>query len=85
MERKLKVKYQGEQVDGIEMDFKTRKEEWNEYELQDGTIIKMKLVASTILKLVDKVDADGNPIYTIKSTNVVGISVPEHLEKEQIH
>lgn len=79
MERKIKVNYQGRLVDGVEMDF-TAKEGWNEYELADGTVLRMKAVASNIIKVLDAYDNDGNPVYLVKSSNVLGISAPENLK-----
>lgn len=82
MEKPVKVNFQGKQVDGVELDFKARKEEWNEYEVSDGTIIRMKLVATNIVRLENQYDRDGNPIYTVKSSNVLGITAPENLMKQ---
>jgi len=79
MEKKIKVNYQGKLIDAIEMDF-IAKEGWNEYELSDGTILRMKAVASNIIKVLDEYDNDGNPVYMVRSSNVLGISAPEHLK-----
>lgn len=80
MERKTKIKYKEKIVDAIEVDFKTKKEEWNEYEAGDGSTIRMKLVVSKIARTSDY-DSDGNPVYVIKSSNVVDVSCPESLKK----
>lgn len=81
MERKTKVNYKGKVVDAVEMDFKA-KEEWNLYELSDGTILRMKPVAVTIVKVLNEYDDAGNPAYSIQSSNVLGVSSPEELRKE---
>ena len=80
MEKKVKVPYQGRQVDGLEMEFKTKKEEWNEYEISDGSTLRLKPVIISIVK-IDEYDPDGNPVYMAKATNVVSISAPENLRK----
>ena len=80
MERKTKVNYKGKIADGVEMDFKA-KEEWNVYELSDGTILRMKPVTTTILKVLDEYDDAGNPAYMVQSSNVLGVSSPEELKK----
>ena len=82
MEKKVKAKFEDKLVDAIELDFKTKKEDWNEYEVSDGTTIRLKLVAANIVRVQDRYDNDGNPIYLVKSSNVIGVSVPEHLKKE---
>jgi hypothetical protein len=81
MERTIKVPFEGKNVDGVELDFKTTKEEWNEYELTDGTIIRLKVVVTNIARLTDKYDNVGNPMYIVRSSNVLGISAPEKLKK----
>ncbi len=79
MERKIKVNYKGQLVDAVEMDFKAT-EEWNEYELSDGTILRMKAVTSNIIKVLGEYDDDGNPVYMVKSSNVLGVSAPKNLK-----
>lgn len=43
----------------LEMDFDTIREEWNEYQLSDGTTVRVK---NTVAKILVLVDEDGNPI-----------------------
>jgi len=73
MAKKITVKWRGEDAEGEELDYKVIKEDWNVYELEDGSIIKVKLVASNVVKLRDKFDSDGNPLYLLKSTNVMTV------------
>jgi hypothetical protein len=85
------VTYQGREIETVEVDFKVVKEDWNEYELADGTKIKMKAVTSIINRAIDEFDSDGNPLYLVKSSNVIALSVPENLKKgpnkigEEVH
>lgn len=51
MERNIKVPFQGTAVDGEDMDFKTIREEWNEYQTGDGSTIRVKLVLTNIVKV----------------------------------
>jgi len=67
----MKVPYQGRQVDGETVDFLTRKEDFNEYQLADGKILKIKMVVTRIIRLVEERAPDGNPVYLIQSQNVV--------------
>ena len=73
----------GKKVWGTEIPFRTGAEHFNEYLLDDGTVIKIKLVATNITKIDDLTDADGNPVYNVQSNNVVAISVPEDLKEEE--
>jgi len=81
MERSTTVTFQGERVEGVELDFKTTKEEWNEYQTTDGSIVRLKVVVISIVRLKDKYDNDNNPIYIVKASNVVSASTPEKLKK----
>jgi hypothetical protein len=67
----MKVPYQGKQVEGNPVDFLTRKEDFNEYQLADGKILRIKMVVTRIIRLEEEKAPDGNPIYLIQSQNVV--------------
>ncbi|HXY75203.1 MAG TPA: hypothetical protein VEH58_07740 [Dehalococcoidales bacterium] len=67
----MKVPYQGRQVEGKPVDFLTRKEDFNEYQLADGKILRTKLVVTRIIKLEGEVSPDGSPVYLIQSQNIV--------------
>ena len=67
----MQIDYQGKKVEAKSVDFIERKESWNEYQLTDGKVLKMKTVVSRILKLENEKDREGNPVYILQSTNVV--------------
>ena len=81
MEKTVKIPFQGKMVDGVELDFKTKIEEWNEYQISDGTILRIKLVTTNIVRLSGEYDQEGNPVYVAKSANVVVVSPPGKLMK----
>jgi hypothetical protein len=82
VERKKRVNLGTEQVDATEVGFRSSGENWNEYLVDDGTVVRMKLVVTEILRIDDRYDHEGNPQYFVKSTNVVAVSAPEHLRRE---
>ena len=50
------------------LDFRTVREDFNEYELEDGTRVKVKVVLADVRMALDeegkpKLNPDGNPIY----------------------
>ena len=77
-----KINFQGREVDATEIEFHTRKEDWNEYQLTDGTVIKMKLVVSEVYRIDGSYDNEGNPVYQIKSTNLPTIKAPDALKRK---
>jgi hypothetical protein len=69
--------------DGEDVDFDVVGEDWNTYRLKDGTILKVKLVLAGVIRLKNKYDPLGNPVYMIKSTNVVRVmDVPDALKRK---
>jgi len=77
-----KINFQGREIDATEIEFQTRKEDWNEYQLMDGSVVKMKLVVSEIFRLEGMYDNEGNPVYHIKSANVAAIRAPDTLKRK---
>ncbi len=56
-------------------------ENWNEYILQDGSVVRLKVVTTEIWRVLDEFDQDGNPVYFVKSGNVVTVIAPDHLRR----
>jgi len=73
----------GDQVDAEPVDINQASENWNQYLLEDGTVIKMKSVATRVVRLAGQYDQVGNPVYFINSTNVVSVECPDNLKKKQ--
>jgi hypothetical protein len=76
-----KVNYEGREVWGEEVEFEAEREGFNTYLLQDGTRLKLKTVVSDIVRL-DLRNSEGEPIYLVKSTNIVTAIVPEVLKQK---
>jgi hypothetical protein len=76
------INWRGKQVKAISTRFKNIREEWNEYELEDGSTLRMKTVVSDVVRIPDEYDNENNPIYVVKSTNMVVANSPDHLKKK---
>lgn len=64
----------------VEVDFSEEKEFWNEYKLEDGTTLKVKLVLRGVKRLA-RYEPDGTPVYVINSMNVVrALNVPPEIK-----
>jgi hypothetical protein len=57
-------------------------ENWNEYLLDDGTVVRLKLVATEALRVEGEFTPDGYPQYIVRSSNVMTGSSPESLRKK---
>lgn len=81
MGAKRKVRFQGNEVWGEEVEFEAEREAFNTYLLEDGTKLKIKTVVSQVIRL-EAYKADGEPVYMVNATNVIAAVVPERLKKK---
>jgi len=80
--KKLKVRLpNGREIEAMDVDFETKKEDWNEYKLEDGTVLKFKTVVSSIIRTEDHDPMTGDPVYHVRSTNILRVKVPEELKR----
>jgi len=71
----------GELKDAELMEVQRSNEQWSECLLGDGSVIKLKAVVTEIWRIVGEYDNEGNPIYVVKSRNVVTVTSPDELRK----
>ncbi len=69
----------GEEVEAEVVGFRATGEHWNEYLLDDGTVFKIKLVLTEIVRLKDQYDSKGDPVYAATHTQVTAVDAPESL------
>jgi hypothetical protein len=69
-----------------DLKFETVKEDWNMYKLEDGTILRVKLVAGKISRGIDPetgeifyLEDKGEPLYNITYSLVIIADVPKDL------
>lgn len=83
VERKKKIKLaDGSEADAVELGYRSEGEYFNEYLLDDGTVLRQKVVVTEVVRVDDRWDDDGNPIYLLKANPVTVVSVPDHLKKK---
>ena len=82
MPDKIKINLGNEVVEATPVAVNQASEYFNQYFLEDGTVLRMKLVATKIFRLDDRFDAEGNPVYFVQSTNVLSADAPSHLKKK---
>ncbi|MFC1770051.1 hypothetical protein ACFLZI_03255 [Nitrospirota bacterium] len=68
-------------MDAVVLDVTSAQENWNTYLLEDGTVLKLKVVATEVARVEGHFDQEGNPLYMVKSTNVVTVDPPDELKK----
>lgn len=82
VERKKRVNTPGGPVEATELGFRSMGENWNEYLIDDGSVIRLKLVVTEVVRVDGQFDPEGNPVYLVKSANVSAISAPEELRRQ---
>ena len=83
MARKSRINIGDRVIEAEDMEFQTVREDWNEYAVEDGYSVRIKLVVSSILK-TDERDGQGNPVYVVQSTNIVKVLAPERYDKREV-
>jgi hypothetical protein len=79
--KKIKRGEKGEFVDAQIINMTSASEYWNQYLLSDGSILKVKLVVSEILHVEGEYDCFGDPIYQVKSVNVLQVVAPDSIRR----
>src|SRR5256885_1263277 len=67
------------QVEAEQVDFEAKAEPWSSYELTDGTILKVRVILTGVLRIEGEYDQSGNPIYVVSSQNVVQANAPKKI------
>jgi hypothetical protein len=80
--RKRKIKLpNGQEVEGFELTFRSSGEEWNEYLIDDGTVLRFKSVVTEVIRVEGAYDDQGQPLYLVNAQNIVKVSAPEELQR----
>ena len=56
-----------------EVEVLSAKEAWSEYQLADGTVLRLKPIVIGISRVAEAQTADGDPVYNMKSTLVTDV------------
>ncbi len=83
MAKKLVQIAPGRQVEGESLRFKALSEPWCEFECEDGSTVRLKVVVSDIVRIDEIVSPEGEPIYVVKSSNILAVDVPDALKRRK--
>lgn len=53
----------GKEIKSRELDILTTKEVWNEYQLEDGSVLRLKVILNRVDKADTEKNPNGTPIY----------------------
>ncbi len=64
------------------IDFRILNEPWNEYNLADGTVVRLRVIINQISKSERK-NQFGEPIYFVSDTRSIDTRVPKYLRRKK--
>ena len=70
----------GREVNGVEIGFKAVSEEWSEFILENGKVLRVKPVVLKVYELDDLDPLTGEPDYLVRSQTVISVSSPKEKE-----
>ena len=82
MPNTVRVEFQGKEYEALPVEVNQTTEAWNTYLLEDGSVMKLKTVVTNVVKVIGQYDNEGNPVYVVKSGNIVTVTSPEHLRRK---
>lgn len=85
MENTKKLKVFGAEIDVVDVPFEPTAEYFNEYALGDGSVIKVKSVVTSIMRVHEQFMPDGSPIYfvfTSPATRVVSSTLKGPVQEQ---
>ena len=77
-----KIKIRGREVEADMVEAAQSNEKWNEYLLDDGSVLKVKLVLKKIFRVKGEYDPEGNPLYVVESQNILTVNCPGDLRRK---
>ncbi len=83
-ETKKKLTVFGFQIDVSDVPIVKAEERFNLYVLEDGTVLRVKSVATSMMRVDGQYLPDGNPIYIVQTSPAVSVeSSPMKKEPEE--
>jgi hypothetical protein len=62
---------------------KASNETWSEYELEDGTVVRVRPIVLRVSRDETQLNADGEPLYNVKAQILVDAIVPDGLKRKK--
>jgi len=81
--RKILIGPGGPSKDAEQVEVQQGSEQWNQYLLADGSVVRLKTIVTEVWRVIDEYDPEGNPAYVVRSRNVVTVTAPDELRRSQ--
>ena len=75
----------GQTAEGTEVPMLESVERWSEIKLEDGSVLRIKANVISVARVNDRWDDTGNPIYAVRSQNMMVVaSAPKELRRPTV-
>ena len=71
----------GVEMKGEDVPFTMEEEPWAKYRLPDGTVLRLKIVMTDVIRL--SAESTGEPQYAVRSGNIMAVDAPP--EEPEVH
>ena len=75
----------GNSVTGNLVEVEEATERFSDIKLADGTLIRIKPVVVEVVRVDEQWDNEGNPVYVVRSTNVMTVNNVADTLKKRMH
>ena len=69
----MQIPYQGRMVEADEVEVLSEKELWNEYQLADGKVLRIKTTLLRVHKAREEKSLDGTPLYLTRTHQIIDV------------
>jgi hypothetical protein len=73
IEGRMKIGFQGKEIEVVEVEPVNANEPWSEYQLADGVVLSIKTVLISVHKALSETNPDGTPLYLTKTHQVIKV------------
>lgn len=82
MSRRITIPFEGQMVAAEQLSFEPDTEPWTIYKLEDGTVLRIRMILANAARLVDRYKPDGEPIYVLGLGSIPVLDVPAELRQQ---
>ena len=75
------MEIKGNDILGTELEFTIESEDWNQYRLADGSVLRIRPIVFKVFESPQRTLA-GDPVYGFAATNVTTVRVPNELKQD---
>jgi hypothetical protein len=77
----IRTRLRDEFVEAARVQVNASNEVFNTYTLEDGTTLRVKLTVIDVMRVKDRFDKEGNPVYIVRSHTLLAVEAPERLRR----